>query len=199
MRQLLTPPPPPLPRGSIGDDQLQYLPLADPPGLSSLSRLYLHGNSIGALTCASLGRGLPNCSALQLLWLQHCSIRDSDLCLLSEGLKALSHLHTLDLSVNRLTDACVPCLASFLPHMRSLLSLRSTATSRPPAATASHPPPPPPPPYSPQPAAQCAVFESTRTPASRFPLNDSAARAQSRRARRAGHGGRKAPNTELLL
>jgi hypothetical protein len=61
---------------------------------------------------------------LQLLWLQRCSIQDSAFSLLSEGLNSLPHLHTLDLSVNRLTDASIPDLASCLPCMRAMLSLR---------------------------------------------------------------------------
>jgi hypothetical protein len=111
---------------SIDDNKLQYLPLADTPGLTSLSRLYLHGNSVGPLTSSCLGRGLPQIPSLQLLWLHRCGISDSDLSLLGEGLKSLSHLHTLDLSVNCLTDACVPCLASFLPNLSALVSLRLT-------------------------------------------------------------------------
>ena len=110
--------------GSIEDKNLQYLPLVEQPALTSISRLYLHGNSIGPMTSAMLGKGLPNCLSLQLLWLQRCNMRDSDFSLLSQGLKSLTHLHTLDLSVNFLTDGCVPSLALCLPCMHSLLSLR---------------------------------------------------------------------------
>ena len=154
---------------------MQYLPLADPPGLTLLSRLYLHGNSIGAMTSATLSRGLSNCSSLQLLWLQRCSIRDCDLSLLSEGLKSLTHLHTLDLSVNLLTDACVPCLASCLPCMRALMSFRCMAAALP----LSHLN------FSPylfiflQSATQRSVSQSAGAPTSRFPLHTDAARTKS--------------------
>ena len=106
---------------SVGDNDLQHLPLSE---LTSLCRLYLHGNSVNRMTSATLGRGLPNCQSLQLLWLQRCDMRDSDFSLLSHGLKCLTRLHTLDLSVNRLTDECIPGLASCLLCMPALLSLR---------------------------------------------------------------------------